>query len=63
MHSSLDNVWDYPKFQGFSVKDCDFKAPGFVLQFQSFLAFLFVPCIETEFQHFLSLSVFVDAIT
>ena len=35
----------------------------FVLQFQSFLAFLFVPCIETEFQHFLSLSVFVDAIT
>ena len=45
------------------MKDCDFKAPGFVLQFQSFLAFLFVPCIETEFQHFLSLSVFIDPIT
>ena len=22
-HSFLDNVWDYPKFQGFSVNDCD----------------------------------------
>ena len=22
-HSFLDNVWDYPKFQGFSVNDSD----------------------------------------
>ena len=36
-------------------------APGFVLHFGAFKRFSSFMCIETEFQHVLSLSVFIDA--